>query len=597
MWSTEEAKFIHGIGRGDLDFLDINEAGDLEIKLEDASITIPDLIDRVREENKSKNGYTSTFTVRFPQLITKQVEKIRETFSSYMKSAGYNGDYVPLYPVKVNQQSDCVTAVLESDVEYGLEAGSKSEMLLIMRAVFEDKSRLIVANGTKDREYLEMARAAAEQGHRVLVSLESVDEAKLAIDCLTPGKLELALRVKPYVHSSGHWSHSGGRDSKFGLSVHDMIEVANILADSPLGEDVRAIHAHLGSQLTNLEKNMADYGKFMAEVFFSLRKRGLTGLRAIDIGGGVPADYESLFEQDPISVFVNTMLDAIQDVCEKEGADKHPDIMTEAGRAVTAKSSAIIVKVVDVRRVFPEVVASSPEMKDFGQKIEQISNTATLHDIWTDLKHAAPTGNIDELHTREKRVALFKQVIRRRVVEENLEVPEELHEWLFVPDYVAIGNFSVFNSCFDFVLVDQYFPVIPISGHDRQPATTVRLADMTCDSDGEISPFVIRRREDRTLVTKDIRPLTASKSYSTTGIPVADVGNLDYFLVALTGAYQDVLEADHNLFGDLPDVVLREEDGKMNIEWIHGAQAMTEILDDVGFEEIKEIDDPYFELE
>ncbi|TFF68401.1 hypothetical protein EU520_00400 [Candidatus Thorarchaeota archaeon] len=597
MWSIERAKRIHGIGRGDLDFLDIDKSGDLVIKIRDASISLPELIERVRQENESEEGYTSTFTLRFPQLISDQVKKLRRAFASHMQESGYNGDYVPVYPVKVNQQSDLVAEILKSDVEYGLEAGSKTEMLLIMYAVLEDKNRLIVCNGTKDRGYLTMARTAAEQGHRVLLSLESIPEVKLAIESLDPGKLELALRIKPYVSSSGHWHHSGGRDSKFGLSVHDLIEAAKILKDSRLAGDVSAIHAHLGSQLTDLERNMTDYGKFMAEVFFSLRKRGLTNLETIDMGGGIPIDYESCFSTDAIPLFVEGMLKAIRKVCEKEGAATHPNIMTEAGRAVTAKSSAIIVRVVDVRTLLPHFDASEPELALLKRKIEQLSDRDALVNMWKELAHPLiPTGNLDELYSREQRIALFKKTLRSRIVEEDLDVPEDLHEWLFRPDHIAIGNFSVFNSCFDYVLVDQHFPVIPVSGHNRRPMTTVRLADMTCDSDGEISPFVLREYDGEPLTTEDTRPLTSNQNHPAIGIPVADIQSLDYFLIPLTGAYQDVLEADHNLFGDLPDVVLTVDDGEVNLEWTHGAQAMTTILDEVGFEEIRDVHDPYFDL-
>ncbi|MBS3793948.1 MAG: hypothetical protein KGY80_03580 [Candidatus Thorarchaeota archaeon] len=597
MWTIEESKYIHGVGRGDLDFLDMDESGDLLINLKGTTIAVSDLIERYQEDNQSKKGYTPTFSVQLPQLITAQIEKMKKVFLSHMEAAHYDGEYIPLYPVKVNQQSSFLSTILQSDIEYGLEVGSKTEMLLTMRAVYDDKNRLIVCNGTKDREYLEMARAAAEQGHQVIVSLESIAEAKLTLEYLEPGKVEFALRVKPYIHSSGHWQRSGGRVSKFGLSVHDMIEVAEILADSPLVEDVRTIHAHLGSQLTDLEQNMADYGKYMAEVFFSLRKHGLSSLSTIDIGGGIPTDYKSLFKREAIPVFVDTVLKAIKDVCDEEGVVRHPNIMTEAGRVVTAKASTIIVKVLDIRRLFPDFDELESAMLSFKQKIERISDTAALYDIWKKLNYTTPTGNLEELYRQEKRIALFKKTVRRRVLDEDLKVPDSLHEWLFLPDYVAIGNFSVFNSCLDHVLVDQYFPVIPISGHDKQPATTVRLADVTCDSDGEISPFVVRKCREEPLVTKDSRPLTSSKRFETVGIPVADVDTLDYFLVALTGAYQDVLEADHNLFGNLPDVVLTvDDDGSSNLHWIHGAQAMTEILDDASFEEIIDIDDPYYEL-
>ncbi len=597
MWSVEDAKFIHGVGRGDLDFLDINSDGNLCLKFDDRLFPFQDLIERVRRKYSSEVGYTSTFTLRVPQFITMKIRRLNNAFESYRLREGYKGEYKPLYPVKVNQQVDCIRTILNSDIRYGLEAGSKTEMLLVVRAIGEDKNRLIFCNGVKDRDYFTISKKASEAGHNVLVCLESIPEVHLAVDFFEPGDIDLALRVKPYVKSSGHWHHSGGRYSKFGLSVQDLFEVTDILRENSLLDDVRTIHAHIGSQLTNLETNMHDFGKYMAEVFFSLKERGYRALDTIDLGGGIPVDYESLFTKDPISVYFNTVLRAIQDVCERKGAEDHPDIMTEAGRAITAQSSMILVEVIETRRLLPEIDLSDPLLARWREKIEAAQSEDAIYAIWREIiEPDTPTGDLDELLERETLVTLLKTILRKRIVQKGIHVPANLYAWIMQPDYISIGNFSVFNSCLDHVFVQQHFPVIPLSGHNKHPAATVRLVDMTCDSDGEISPFVVRHTPDEPILSKDNRFITSSRNRVITGIPVADPAEVGYFLIGLTGAYQDVLEADHNLFGDLPDVVLDfKEDGTVSLSWTCGAQPMGSMLDDVGFEDQSDIDSPYFQ--
>ena len=69
----------------------------------------------------------------------------------------------------------------------------------------------------------------------------------------------------------------------------------------------------------------------------------------------------------------------------------------------------------------------------------------------------------------------------------------------------------------------------------------------------------------------------------------------DYLAIALIGAYQDVIEMDHNLIGDLPDVQLTlTSKGQWNIEWLGAAQTIQDLATDVGFT-LPHMDDPYID--
>ncbi len=201
------------------------------------------------------------------------------------------------------------------------------------------------------------------------------------------------------------------------------------------------------------------------------------------------------------------------------------------------------------------------------------------------------------LRERERTTGIVRAEIRRQFAKLDKTGMEAhaLIENLWHPDHIVIGNFSVFNSACDYVLVDQHFPILPIRDLHVRPETTVRLVDITCDSDGEISQFH-RKETDEVWFTRDNRPLTMTEAKMGEGIPVGYLEKVQgsYFVIALTGAYQDVIEMDHNLLGDLPDVELvLAENMKWQVRWLTGAESMEEILEEMGYVGFDIDEDPY----
>ncbi len=602
MWSVEDSKFIFGLERGDLYYLTVDKEGRLCIRFGRMHIPLPDLIDRVRRQAGED---ASSFTLRLPQMITHRIKWLQKKFDEVSKETGFNGLHIPLYPIKVNQQYDCIMTILDSDPTYGLEAGSKAEFILVRDAVGVDKSRLLVCNGGKDVEYIRLVKDAHDRGYKVMLSIESIDEARLIASEIPDGGVPLALRIKPYVHTSGHWAHSAGRDSKFGLSVEDLATVLEILRETKHLDDIITIHAHVGSQLEDLTL-IEEFVRFMIEAFVWLREQGLTSLEHIDYGGGLPIDYKALRETPAIDEYITTLVRSVVKFAEEYGLKKHPHIMTEAGRAITAHSSLIVVDIVDVRNTTHsgDNIESllGDERKKWEAMVKKARNRDDLEEIRETLtkEFETATGEIPLLVRREALYGYVKRLIRTRLFEDDFDRSdcEKIIEWATHPDTIAIGNFSLFNSAMDHVLVDQYFPVIPVDNLHRQPATTIRLVDITCDSDGEISNFVRRTGDGRKLFTEDGRPLTDDVAKVVTGIPTMDPKKLvnSFMVIALTGAYQDILEADHNLFGDLPDVVLTiTKEGTAKIVYQRRAESISSILKNVGFLNGDSFD-PYFNI-
>jgi arginine decarboxylase len=603
-WSVERSKLIYGLAKNDLHFLDVTEDGKLCVKIKNRMIPFEDIVKQVEERGKEIVGYASSFTLRLPQLITSQMVKLKRIFNDTKEKLGYAGRFMAVYPVKVNQQSNCVMTVLESDSDYGLEAGTKAELILIKALLKNEKHRRIICNGAKDPEYLDMILKCIEEEYAVAISVESLYEAQLIVERFDPSNTDLVLRLKPYLTVEGHWSHSTGRDSKFGLSIHDLFNVVELFKETGFISCVSTILGHVGSQITDIE-GFRRFANYMTQIFIELRQEGLSNLTIIDFGGGLAIDYTSSESSNLMERYAQSLIQGIQEQLLKMGIDHiYPHIMVESGRGVTALGSLVVVRVLEVRSIYPiqetyKIARLRDEREAWMQRISEAKSIEEIADIWDSFhgQFSSLQGGLNEIRETEALVGELEEVTRRRLADFDLSSIDNVsvRRSFWHPEHIVIGNFSVFNSIGDWVLVSQHFPAVPIIDLHVQPETTVRLVDITCDSDGEFSQFH-RKSTDSIWFTKDYRPVTMLKEGMGEGIPVGNLENIQdsYFVLALAGAYQDVIEMDHNLLGDLPDVELRlDENDNWVLTWLAGAESMEDILEDVGYRDLDIDEDPY----
>lgn len=605
-WSVDKSRLVYGVNRNDLNFLDITEDGDLCLQLRDQTITFNEIIRRIKEMNGDSPGYASSFTLRIPQLVTYQVKKLKAAFHRAMEEIDYGGKFIGIYPVKVNQRKDCVTAVLRSDSVYGLEAGTKAELLLIKKVIESEKHRPIVCNGAKDPKYLKLIRDCIKEGYNIAISVESVHESRLIVKKFKPEQTNLVLRIKPYLSVEGHWSHSTGRDSKFGLSIHDLYDVVELLKQTGFGDSVQTILAHAGSQITEIE-SFERFGRLLTKLYTELRDLGLSNLETIDFGGGLAIDYTSSHGSDLMYRYAKLLVSGVKaQLSELHDKYPPPNIMIESGRGVTALSTMVVVEALEVRSIFPlpgDRYVSETTEDDEQKTLDRIKNAPSLKEIkgiWNSFHEKYGGLNLAGMKfimEQEMVTGSLEDAVRARLVELNLKSYEVdgLVRSFWHPEHIVIGNFSVFNSIADHVMVKQHFPVIPVQDLHVKPQTTVRLVDITCDSDGEIAQFY-RPQTNKVWFAEDNRLLTTLEGKMGEGIPVGSLQNVpgSCFVLALTGAYQDAIEMDHNLLGDLPDVELYlQDDGEWVVSWVTGAESIEHLLKDVGYADIDADEDPY----
>jgi arginine decarboxylase len=569
-WTLDDSKLVYGVGRKDLHFLDISPEGDLCLVLDGHRITLDQVIQRASAVIRDKgHGRASSFTLRVPQLISAQRDKVLTAFGQAMKQQRYRGAFHAFYPLKANPANYVVREVLAANPAYGLEVGTKWELSLALNELLDDKPRLIMCNGVKDGEYVETIRQAIRDGHQTCISIEAPAEVKMVLERLPRDKLQLALRVKPYVAIESHWSQAAGRHGKFGLGIHDLLEVLELLRANHAEASVVAVNAHPGSQVLG---GVSAFAEFLGRIYLYLREVGFSNVNAVDVGGGLPIDYDGHLESHAVEDYARAIVKAFIDVAGKE--HPHPNILSEAGRVVAALHALLVIRILELRRVFPTPLPSEEEssklFRQVGIGFEHGDDPVPVLEAWQRWRDVAPAHeDVDDLLRYERDSGVLKLQLRRKLVhsrgyEDHLSNP--LAQDLLRPEYILVGDFSVFSGAIDHVLVDQYFPILPISHLRQTPATLVRLADITCDSDGEISaysPPINRKR----LFTQDNFPLTTTRRRQWLGFPIGDLNHIvdSYVVIALVGAYQDAIRMDPRLVGTLPNVELRVSNGG---DWI-----------------------------
>jgi arginine decarboxylase len=549
--AIEQTVETYGIENWGAGYFDVNRKGNLIVRPADGDPRAADLHEIV--EDLAGRGITAPILLRFPQLVAAQVRKLQRAFSKSIREFDYQGAHMCVYPMKVNQQRAVVEEYLRegSRYDFGLEAGSKAELYAAM-ALEQSPDSLLVLNGFKDREFIELAFAGAKSGKRVVIVVEKLSELDhiLSIADGHEGNMPIiGMRVKLYSKGSGRWEKSGGEAAKFGLTTTELLEVINRLKEADRIDMLRLLHFHIGSQLTDIKriKNaMKEAARVYAKVF-----QMKVPVELLDVGGGMAVDYDgsrTAFDSSAnytAQEFANDVIYTIKQVCEDENVP-HPTIIQESGRYLSAYHAVLVTNVLEeietvVEDITPiEIDEDDPqvviELGDLRETITIKNYREYYHDALEHREELFTLFNLGliSLEDRAKGEVLFWDVCERadRYAQQSKYVPEEFGDLrrLLCAKYLA--NFSVFKSLPDHWALGQLFPIVPIQGLNKPPTEFATLCDITCDSDGVVDKFVDLHDVKQVLELHKIDP---DEPY--------------YLAFALVGAYQEVMGNNHNLFG------------------------------------------------
>ncbi|MDE5772904.1 MAG: biosynthetic arginine decarboxylase [Muribaculaceae bacterium] len=583
-WRTEDSAEIYNIGGWGLKYFSINDKGHVQVtpRAGMASIDLKEVMDELKLRDVS-----APILLRFPDILDDRIRKISNCFDKAAQEYGYEATNYVVYPIKVNQMRQVVEEIVSHGNKYnvGLEAGSKPELHAVLGVDANDKS-LIICNGYKDEDYVELALLAQKMGRRIYIVVEKLNELKLILDVAKRVNVipNLGIRIKLTSSGSGKWEESGGDVSKFGLNSSELLEALEFLKEHGMVECLKLIHFHIGSQITKIRRIKNALREAM-QFYVQLSKMGFK-IEFVDIGGGLGVDYDGTRSASgensmnySIQEYVNDSVAALVDVCAKNELP-HPNIITESGRSLTAHHSVLIIEVLETTQlpIWNENVDTLGEephelAKELFQIWEKI-NPARVFEDWHDALQIREEAlelfslGLLDLTTRAKIEKLFWSVARdvNDITKSMKHPPEELRKVARMLPEKYFCNFSLFQSLPDSWAIDQMFPVMPISRLDEKPSHLCTIQDVTCDSDGKISHFVSPHGVSTSL------PVHTLKS-----------GEHYYIGVFLVGAYQEILGDLHNLFGDTAAVHITSSKDGYVIEQVIDGEPVADVLDYVEY--------------
>ncbi len=585
-WNVAKSAELYQIRGWGEPYFSISEQGTVEVTPDpEKPLKKIDMHELVQD--LEARGLDLPLLIRFSDVLKDRIRRLNECFGKAIKDYDYTGTYRGVFPVKVNQQKHLIDEVVEfgQPWQYGLEAGSKPELLIALSAI-SDPSGLIICNGYKDRKYIETALLSQRFGKTVIVVLERIEELQIVLEAAEKTGIRPMLGVRGKLSSKGigRWKDSAGDRAKFGLTASEIVEVCDQLGGRDMLDCLQLLHFHIGSQISSIQpiKNSMQEA---ANMYVELAKLG-AGMKYFDVGGGLAVDYDGsktdfhASKNYNIQEYAFDVVAAIQEACNKSNV-ACPTIVSESGRAIAAHQSVLVFEVVGTHHVRFGLPT------DPGPTAHRVLRT--LYETW---KGVMPK-NVQEAHhdaqqAKEEAESLFKLGylgLRERAQAERLfwaccekitdtarrlkRVPEEIKELENQMGAIYYGNFSVFQSVPDTWAIDQLFPIMPIHRLHEEPTERCIVADLTCDSDGKI---------DRFIDVEDVKPV----------LEVHDVKPDEPYMMAifLTGAYQEILGDLHNLFGDTNAVHVRlsDDDDGYEVSHVVKGDSIHEVLTYVEYE-------------
>lgn len=588
-WTAADAADLFNIPRWGNGYFSVGDNGSLLVTPFAAEGSKPQGAIDMKEliEELTARGIQLPILVRFSDILKSRIELLCGAFTGAIREYGYTGHYRGVYPIKVNQNRTVVEEIIEygRPFHYGLECGSKPELLAIM-AIHQDEESLIVCNGYKDEEYIETALLASKMGKTVILVVEKPTEIEHIHRVAERLKIKplLGIRARLSSRGAGRWEQSGGDFSKFGLSAAEMVDaVAQLKAWGQL-DSLRLLHFHLGSQISAIKsvKNaLREAGRYFVELY----KMGAKSLQYFDVGGGLGVDYDgsqSNFASSmnySVQEYANDVVYALKEICDADNVP-HPNIVSESGRAIAAHHSVLVVNVLGVTEFNTNVP------KEMTKPIAPLVNN-----MWETYSGVTQKNLVEAYHDaveyKDQVLQLFNLghlSLESRVLCENLfwatcekvlhlsrslaHPPEEFEGLEKALSDTYFCNFSMFQSVPDAWAVDQLFPICPIHRLNEEPTRRATLADITCDSDGKIDSFIDMRDVKHVL---ELHPKLPGQDYL-----------LGIFLV---GAYQEILGDLHNLFGDTNTVhVALTGDGDYDVKEVVPGDTVSEVLQFVDYQ-------------
>jgi diaminopimelate decarboxylase len=230
-----------------------------------------------------------------------------------------------------------------TDEDLGLDVVGAGELRLGLAGGADPQAILMHGNAKSDADI--QAALDAGIGYIVVDGFDDIDR----IDAFARRQTPVLLRVSPGIESATHAAlATGGKSAKFGVPVEQVPEAIARMRAAPM-IDLRGLHAHIGSQILELDQ-------FEAEV---AALATLGEFEVYDLGGGLGVRYEAGDEAPGIDDYLDRLVGAAH---HHLGTDI--ELVVEPGRSLVAPAGMTLYRVLTMKQAGPLHVAIDGGMGD-----------------------------------------------------------------------------------------------------------------------------------------------------------------------------------------------------------------------------------------
>jgi arginine decarboxylase len=582
-WSIEDSEELYRINGWGEPYFSINAAGHVTVSPQGdrgGSLDLFELVNALKSRNLNL-----PLLIRFSDILEDRIERLNAAFAKAIARYNYEGVYRGVFPVKCNQQRHLVEALVKfgKPYQFGLEAGSKPELMIAL-ATLQTPGALLICNGYKDREYIEMAILAQQLGKIAIIVLEQIEEVPLVIEAGQRLGIRPIVGVRAKLSSKGigRWGISAGDRAKFGLTIPEILQTVDLLREAGMLDCLQLLHYHIGSQISAISV-VKDAIREASQIYVDLAELG-AGMRYLDVGGGLGVDYDGsrtnfyASKNYNIQNYANDIVAEVKEACAERKLPV-PTLISESGRAIASHQSVLVFNVLgtsDVPTGTPEPVKDDEHLiiRNLWETYASITEDnyqEAYHDATQFKEEAVSLFNFGyvSLPERARAERLYWACCEKilTIARQQEYVPDDLEDLEKIMASIYYINLSVFQSAPDSWAIDQLFPIMPIHRLDEEPTKRGTLADLTCDSDGKIDQFIDLRDVKSVL---ELHPLKPDEPY--------------YLGMFLSGAYQEIMGNLHNLFGDTNAVHITLTPKGYQIDHVVKGDTMTEVLGYVQYD-------------
>jgi diaminopimelate decarboxylase len=259
------------------------------------------------------------------------------------------------FAVKSFPSASMISVLASEGLGFDVVGGGE---LRIALAAGADPAGIVMHGNAKSDEDIQAA-LDAEIGYIIVDGFDDIER----IGRLARRRTPVLLRVSPGIESDTHAAlATGGKESKFGVPVEKVPEAVARMQAAPM-IDMRGLHAHIGSGITNLQQ-------FEAEV---AALATLGRFEVYDLGGGLGVRYEP----GDVAPTIEDYLDRLIPTAHRylgEGIE----LLIEPGRSVVAPAAVTLYRVVTMKRAGRLHVAVDGGMGDnlehslYGQRFTPV---------------------------------------------------------------------------------------------------------------------------------------------------------------------------------------------------------------------------------